>query len=58
MKFLSVRYARIGLGVALLLWGLVTWNPWFLLGIIPLLVGVLDMCPICMFTKNCKVKKD
>jgi len=32
------------------------YNMWFLLGIIPLVVGITGFCPLCMITKKCSVK--
>jgi hypothetical protein len=27
--------------------------PWFFLGAIPLLAGLLNFCPLCIFSKKC-----
>ncbi|MGP1560469.1 MAG: YgaP family membrane protein [Helicobacteraceae bacterium] len=50
------RQFRIFLGLVLILVGVITGIYWFYLGIIPLLVGVFDFCPICFFTKKCTPK--
>ena len=31
-------------------------NPWFYLGIIPLVAGLADFCPVCIFSKKCTPK--
>lgn len=32
------------------------YNIWFLLGIIPFVVGITGFCPLCMITKKCSIK--
>lgn len=47
---------RIVLGISLIGIGLYTGIAWFYLGIIPLLAGLTDFCPLCLITKKCTVK--
>jgi len=49
---------RIVLGIVLivtgvLLLGKASYAPWFFLGIIPLVAGLLNFCPLCIITKKC-----
>ncbi len=32
------------------------YNLWFALGIIPLIAGLVDFCPICIISKKCTIK--
>lgn len=57
------RKFRIGLGVALIIAGIVLFNNvsyagWFFLGIIPLLAGMFNFCPLCMITKSVIYRKN
>ncbi len=47
------RPFRIVLGLGLIAAGYLTGIKWFYLGIIPLVVGLLDICPLCAITKQC-----
>ncbi len=52
------RKFRIVLGISLIvigfiLLGNVPYAKWFFLGIIPLLAGIFNFCPLCMITKKC-----
>jgi len=49
------RPARIILGVILILIGFTTDIYWFYLGIIPLFVGIVNFCPLCILTKKCSI---
>ncbi len=49
----SCRIVRILAGLILIAIGIITSNYWFFLGIAPLIVGVTNFCPLCMFTKKC-----
>ena len=51
------RPLRIILGLVLIAIGLYTGNPWFYLGIIPLIAGVANFCPACMISKQCDLNK-
>ncbi|MEA1983848.1 MAG: DUF2892 domain-containing protein [Campylobacterota bacterium] len=47
------RVFRIAIGVVLIAAGLITGIVWFYLGVIPLLAGLTNFCPLCMITKKC-----
>ncbi len=47
------RVFRIVIGIALIIAGVVTGIKWFYLGIIPLIAGVANFCPLCLITKKC-----
>lgn len=49
------RPFRIVLGVILIAIGLYTGNAWFYLGIIPLIAGLANFCPLCGITKQCNL---
>lgn len=46
---------RMTVGASLIFVGAVTGNPWFYLGLIPFIVGSMDICPACMITKKCSI---
>jgi phosphoglycerol transferase MdoB-like AlkP superfamily enzyme len=48
---------RISIGIILILIGVLLSNPWFYLGVIPLIAGLLDFCPLCIITKKCDIEK-
>lgn len=50
------RPFRIILGLVLIAVGFFIGNPWFYLGIIPLIAGILDFCPTCIISKKCTPK--
>jgi TM2 domain-containing membrane protein YozV len=56
------RKFRIAIGVVALALGFVFagegefYNLWFALGIIPLIAGLVDFCPICIISKKCTIK--
>jgi len=58
------RLFRIILGSALIISGFIFkldeefYNLWFALGIIPLIVGVTNFCPICIISKKCDLPKE
>lgn len=54
------RSFRVVLGLVLILVGIYTGIVWFYLGVIPLIAGLADFCPLCIFSKKCtpKIKKD
>lgn len=43
----------MAIGVALIATGIITGNPWFYLGIVPLIAGFTKFCPLCIITKKC-----
>jgi len=47
------RVFRTIVGLALIATGIITGNAWFYLGIIPLVAGLTNFCPLCMITKQC-----
>ncbi len=47
------RIFRIILGVSLIGYAVYSSNPWFFLGLIPLVAGVANFCPLCIITKKC-----
>ncbi len=47
------RPIRIVVGLALIIAGIVTGIAWFYLGIIPLIAGIINFCPVCIITKKC-----
>ncbi len=49
------RSFRVILGVVLIAVGLATMNPWFFLGIVPLIAGIANFCPTCIITKKCSI---
>jgi membrane-associated protease RseP (regulator of RpoE activity) len=57
------RKFRIVLGTFVLIIGFYftkenqIYNIWFLLGFIPLIVGILNFCPLCIITKKCDIEE-
>ena len=49
------RPIRIVLGLALITIGFVTGNKWFFLGVVPLIAGIANFCPLCIITKKCDI---
>ncbi len=49
------RPIRIVLGLALIGTGVYLENPWFYLGVLPLIAGLANFCPACIITKKCDV---
>jgi len=49
------RPIRIVVGLTLIGAGLYTGIKWFYLGIIPLIAGLANFCPLCIITKKCDV---
>jgi hypothetical protein len=52
----NCRIIRIVVGLALIATGVVTGNGWFYLGVIPLIAGIVNFCPLCIITKKCSIK--
>ena len=50
------RPFRIVLGLALIGYGIYSGNQWFYLGTIPLIAGLVNFCPLCIFTKQCDIE--
>jgi hypothetical protein len=49
------RVFRIILGSALIITGFITGNGWFYLGVLPLVAGIANFCPLCLITKKCDI---
>lgn len=52
------RVFRIVIGLALIITGVVLDNAWFYLGIIPLIAGLTNFCPLCIISKQCDLPQD
>lgn len=50
------RKFRILIGIVLIGIGFFTGIAWFYLGIIPLVAGLADFCPLCIISKKCTPK--
>ncbi len=50
------RPIRIVIGLALIGAGVYTGINWFYLGVIPLIAGLSNFCPLCLITKKCDVE--
>ncbi len=59
MNFIKIRKAcqpiRILAGIALIATGFITANYWFFLGVVPLIAGIVNFCPLCIITKKCDI---
>lgn len=51
----NCRVIRIIVGILLIVVGFVTSNAWFYLGILPLIAGIANFCPLCIITKKCSI---
>ncbi len=49
------RPIRIVLGIVLIGVGFYLGNPWFYLGVIPLIAGLANFCPLCIISKKCTI---
>jgi len=49
------RPFRIVLGLGLIGVGVATSIPWFFLGVVPLVAGIIDFCPLCKITGQCDI---
>jgi len=49
------RPIRIIGGLALIGYGVYSENSWFYLGAIPLIAGLVNFCPLCKITGQCKI---
>ena len=50
------RPFRIVIGLVLIAIGYFTANEWFYLGVIPLVAGLIDFCPLCSISGKCTPK--
>jgi len=46
---------RIVVGIVLIVIAVLTGINWFYLGVIPLIVGITNFCPLCVIRKQCEV---
>ena len=46
---------RVVLGAGLIGYGIYSGNSWFYLGVIPLIAGIINFCPLCAITGQCKL---
>lgn len=49
------RPLRIVVGAGLVGYGIYSGNVWFYLGVIPLIAGISNFCPLCKITKQCDI---
>jgi len=49
------RPVRIVLGLSLIAIGVLKANAWFYLGVVPLIAGIANFCPLCIVTKKCDI---
>jgi len=49
------RPFRVVLGTLLIGYGVYASNPWFYLGLIPLIAGLVNFCPLCKITGQCDI---
>jgi hypothetical protein len=52
------RVFRIILGIALIITGVITGVTWFYLGLLPLIAGIANFCPLCIITKKCDLPQN
>jgi membrane-associated protease RseP (regulator of RpoE activity) len=52
------RPIRIVLGLGLIATGVILANPWFYLGVVPLIAGIVNFCPLCIITKKCDLPQN
>jgi hypothetical protein len=50
------RPIRIVVGLSLIGVGVYTGINWFYLGVIPLIAGLSNFCPLCIITKKCDIE--
>ena len=48
------RILRVALGLAIIAYGFYSGNSWFYLGVMPLLLGLVNCCPINKLIGGCK----
>jgi len=52
------RVVRIVVGLALIVTGVITDIKWFYLGLLPLIAGIANFCPLCIFSKKCDLPQE
>ena len=50
------RPIRIVVGLAAIVYAVYSGNQWFYLGVIPLIAGLANFCPLCIITKKCDIE--
>jgi predicted transporter len=51
------RPIRIVAGLGLIGMGIYTQNVWFYLGLVPLIAGLSNFCPLCIITQKCDLEE-
>ena len=46
---------RVVLGLVCIAYGIYSANYWFFLGVVPLIVGIFNICPLCKITNKCDI---
>ncbi len=52
------RPIRIVVGLVLIAVGFFTGIAWFYLGVVPLIAGLTNFCPLCIITKKCDLPQN
>jgi len=52
------RPIRIVIGIILIAIGFFTGIAWFYLGVLPLLAGLTNFCPLCVVTNKCDLPQN
>jgi len=52
------RPIRIVMGLTLIAIGFITGIIWFYLGVLPLIAGLTNFCPLCIITKKCDLPQN
>jgi len=52
------RPIRIVIGLTLIAVAVVSGNKWFYLGVLPLIAGLANFCPLCIITKKCDLPEN
>jgi len=52
----NCRIIRMVAGIAFIATGFITGNAWFYLGVLPLIAGIANFCPLCIISKKCSAK--
>jgi len=49
------RPIRVVAGTALVSYAVYSGNNWFYLGVLPLIAGIINLCPLCKITGQCEL---
>lgn len=52
------RVFRIIAGITLIVTGYITGIFWFYLGLLPLIAGIANFCPLCIISKKCDLPQN